>query len=185
MRAMFRRIELKMKRYISIILGILTSLSISAANFPAEGFSGDGYGDFNVEDYGSDEVGADVTPSNVCEDLEINVTCSNGNTETLVVLAWSDQSYNEGDAVSGIITGTLASTARYNLHGTEVTISYPGYLFLVDGSGFLIASTEQGGFDGFIFKMPLEENLAVALMLIMMAAAYGVFRLRKKRTELA
>lgn len=163
----------------------MTSLSISAANFPAEGFSGDGYGDFNVEDYGSDEVGADVTPSNVCEDLEINVTCSNGNTETLVVLAWSDQSYYEGDAVSGIITGTLASTARYNLHGTEVTISYPGYLFLVDGSGFLIASTEQGGFDGFIFKMPLEENLAVALMLIMMAAAYGVFRLRKKRANLA
>ena len=67
----------------------------------------------------------------------------------------------------------------------EVTISYPGYLFLVDGSGYLKASTEQGGFDGFIFKMPLEENLAVALMLIMMAAAYGAFRLRKKRANLA
>lgn len=185
MRAMFRRIELKMKRYISIILGILTSLSISAANFPVEGFSGDGYGDFNVEDYGSDEVGADVTPSDNVEDLEITVTCSNGETETLVVLAWSDQAYNEGDAVLGSITGTLSATAKYDLHGDEVTISYPGYLFLVDGSGYLKASTEQGGFDGFIFKMPLEENLAVALMLIMMAAAYGVFRLRKKRAELA
>jgi hypothetical protein len=182
---MFRRIELKMKRYISIILGILTSLSISAANFPAEGFSGDGYSDFNVEDYGSDEVGADVTPSNVCEDLEIDVTCSNGETETLVVLAWSDQAYNEGDAVLGVLTGTLAATAKYNLHGEEVTISYPGYLFLVDGSGYLKSESSTGGAEAFIFKMPLEENLAVALMLIMMAAAYGVFRLRKKRANLA
>ena len=187
MRAMFRRIELKMKRYISIILGILTSLSISAANFPAEGFSGDGYGDFNVEDYGSDEVGADITASDNGEDLEITVTCSNGDTETLTVLAWSDQAYNEGDALSGVgsLTGTLSAIAKYDLHGDEVTISYPGYLFLVDGSGYLVSYTEQGGWDGFIFKMPLEENLAVALMLIMMAAAYGVFRLRKKRTELA
>ncbi len=165
----------------------MTSLSISAANFPAEGFSGDGYSDFNVEDYGSDEVGADITASDNGEDLEVTVTCSNGETETLVVLAWSDQAYNEGDAVSGVgsLTGTLAATAKYNLHGSEVTISYPGYLFLVDGSGYLVSYTEQGGFDGFIFKMPLEENLAVALMLIMMAAAYGAFRFRKKRANLA
>ncbi len=185
---MFRRIELKMKRYISIILGILTSLSISAANFPAEGFSGDGYGDFNVEDYGSDEVGADITIDEgvTPQVTNITVTLSNGETETLTdVLIYSDQAYNEGDAITGgVLSGTLASVAKYRIDDEVVTFSYPGYLLLVDGSGFLIGEGALGG-GAVIFKMPLEENLAVALMLIMMAAAYGAFRLRKKRTELA
>lgn len=185
MRAMFRRIELKMKRYISIILGILTSLSISAANFPTEGFSGDGYGDFNVEDYGSDEVGADVPfdPSYDPEVVTITVTLSNGETMTLEdVMVYSDQAYNEGDIVRGSLQGdlTLAAVVREKRDGVDVTYSYPGYLFAVNPDGTLAV-----GGAGMIFKMPLEENLAVALMLIMMAAAYGVFRLRRKRVQLA
>lgn len=182
---MFRRIELKMKRYISIILGILTSLSISAANFPTEGFSGDGYSDFNVEDYGSDEVGADVPldPEYEGEIVTIVVTKSNGETMTLDdVMVYSDQAYNDGDVITDPYFGryTLAAVVHETIDGQDVTYSYPGYLFAVTPTGELA----MGG-AGVIFKMPLEENLAVALMLIMMAAAYGVFRLRRKHIELA
>lgn len=173
-----------MKRYISLILGILTSLSISAANFPIEGFSGDGYSDFNVEDYGSDEVGADIPYDSEYEpqELTITVTLSNGETRTITALCYSDQAYNEGDVVKGALVGdlTLSAVVHETIEGQDVTYSYPGYLFAVNPDGTLA----MGGAD-FIFKMPLEENLAVALMLIMMAAAYGVFRLRRKRVQLA
>ena len=174
-----------MKRYISIILGILTSLSISAANFPTEGFSGDGYSDFNVEDYGSDEVGADVPfdPNYDPEFVTITVTLSNGETMTLEDVAiYSDQAYNEGDIVRGTLQGDLilAAVVQEKRDGVTVTYSYPGYLFAVNPDGTLAI-----GGAGMIFKMPLEENIAVALMLIMMAAAYGAFRLRKVHAELA
>ncbi len=162
-------------------------MSISAANFPTEGFSGDGYSDFNVEDYGSDEVGADVPydPTYDPEVVTITVTLSNGETMTLEdVMVYSDQAYNEGDIVRGSLQGdlTLASVVRETRDGVEVTYSYPGYLFPVDPITGKLAAV---GGANMIFKMPLEENLAVALMLIMMAAAYGAFRLRKKRAELA
>lgn len=188
MRAMFRRIELKMKRYISIILGILTSLSISAANFPAEGFSGDGYGDFNVEDYGSDEVGADYGVDDLPEPeyFSITVNLPSGGTEDIEVMAWSNHAYAAGDVLTGTSFGTLtlSATGIFDSAEGEITISYPGYLFAVDNNGKIVSEGSLGG-GGLIFKMPLEENLAVALMLIMMAAAYGVFRLRKKRANLA
>ena len=189
MRVMFRRIELKMKRYISIILGIITSLSISAANFPAEGFGSEvGYGDFGVEDYGSEEVGANIPMDDEYEPqpITITVSLSGGETMDMEVYCWSDQAYNAGDVVTGTSWGnlTLSATAKTTVHGEEVTISYPGYLFAVDASGNLLGDGALGA-GGFLFKMPLEENLAVALMLIMMAAAYGAFRMRRKRAELA
>ncbi len=160
-------------------------MSISAANFPAEGFSGDGYSDFNVEDYGSDEVGADVPydPTYDGEIVTIVVTKSNGETMTLEdVMVYSDQAYNDGDILTGTLQGnlTLAAVVHERIDGVDVTYSYPGYLFAVNPDGTLA----MGG-AGMIFKMPLDENLAVALMLIVMAAAYGVFRLRRKHVELA
>lgn len=176
-----------MKRYISIILGILTSLSISAANFPTEGFSGDGYSDFNVEDYGSDEVGANVPfdPEYEGKVVTIVVTKSNGETMTLQdVMVYSDQAYNDGDVITDSYFGsyTLSAVVHETIEGQDVTYSYPGYLFPVDPITGKLAALGAGNV---IFKMPLEENIAVALMLIMMAAAYGAFRLRKVHAELA
>lgn len=161
-------------------------MSISAANFPTEGFSGDGYGDFNVEDYGSDEVGADIPIDSEYEGefVTIDVTKSNGETMTLVnVMVYSDQAYNDGDVITGPYFGsyTLSAVVHETIDGVDVTYSYPGYLFPVTPAGKLA----DLGAGSVIFKMPLEENLAVALMLIMMAAAYGAFRLRKKHAELA
>ena len=179
-----------MKRYISIIIGILTSLSLSAATFPTEGFGSDvGYGEFGVEDYGSEEVGADIPIDNtyVPEDITITVALPEGGTMDINVYCWSDQAYNEGDIVTGTSFAPLvklSSTAKTEVQGKPVTISYPGYLFAVDNSGNLLGATALGA-GGFLFKMPLDDNLAVALMLILMAAGYGAVRMRRKRVEVA
>ena len=117
------------------------------------------------------------------EVVTIVVTKSNGETMTLEdVMVYSDQAYNEGDVITDSYFGsyTLSAVVHETIDGQDVTYSYPGYLFAVTTTGELA----MGGAH-VIFKMPLDENLAVALMLIMMAAAYGVFRFRKKRTELA
>lgn len=177
-----------MKRYISIILGILTSLSISAATFPTEGFGSEvEYGDFNVEDYGSDEVGATIPFDGEAgaEEMTFTVTKSNGAVASITALVYSDQVYNDGDVITSPYFGTrtLSSVVHETgPNGEDVTYSVPGYLFPVNPITGQLDSL--GGAD-VLFKMPLEENLAVALMLIMMAAAYGVFRLRKKYAELA